>query len=345
MGKERIPEEGPLIVASNHPGAYDSIAIISNLPRQDLKVIVSDVPFLRSLPAVSQRLIFTPSGPYSRMAALRGLLRHVQEGGAALIFPSGLVDPDPAFMPEAGPRGWRRGGRVGRPARGDHEVIVNSPDHELSLGDMGAEAAALLVDAWLRRYRHFASRDEVRQVQIIINHKREAGASLDHPHTQVFVLPMVTRTIADELREFRRAGDRGCPLCRAVEEAHEDGRVVAENGGWTALVPYAARAPFEMRFVPRRHGSDFGSIGEDGLTAMADILARSLKSLSDLLGNPAYNLWVHTAPCDGKDHGYYHWHVEMVPRIIVSAGFEMATGMHLNILAPGEAARQLRETL
>jgi len=101
MGKERIPEEGPLIVASNHPGAYDSIAIISNLPRQDLKVIVSDVPFLRSLPAVSQRLIFTPSGPYSRMAALRGLLRHVQEGGAALIFPSGLVDPDPAFMPEA----------------------------------------------------------------------------------------------------------------------------------------------------------------------------------------------------------------------------------------------------
>ncbi|MDD3718885.1 MAG: hypothetical protein PHP28_09510 [Actinomycetota bacterium] len=251
----------------------------------------------------------------------------------------------PAFMPEAGPRGWRRGGRVGRPARGDHEVIVNSPDHELSLGDMGAEAAALLVDAWLRRYRHFASRDEVRQVQIIINHKREAGASLDHPHTQVFVLPMVTRTIADELREFRRAGDRGCPLCRAVEEAHEDGRVVAENGGWTALVPYAARAPFEMRFVPRRHGSDFGSIGEDGLTAMADILARSLKSLSDLLGNPAYNLWVHTAPCDGKDHGYYHWHVEMVPRIIVSAGFEMATGMHLNILAPGEAARQLRETL
>lgn len=251
----------------------------------------------------------------------------------------------PALMPEAGKRGWRRGGRAGRPAHGDHEVIVNSPHHDSSLGDMDAETAKILVDAWLQRYLHYASQPGVRQVQIIINHKREAGASLDHPHTQVFVLPVATSAITAELRGARRAGKRGCPLCAAVREAREDGRVVLENEAWTALVPYAARAPFEMRFAPHRHHPDFGSIAAGETAAMADILTRAMKSLSSLLGNPPYNLWIHSAPCDGGDHGYYHWHVEMVPRIIVSAGFELATGMHISILAPEEAARQLREKI
>ncbi|MEW6552763.1 MAG: hypothetical protein AB1384_00560 [Actinomycetota bacterium] len=249
----------------------------------------------------------------------------------------------PAFMPEAGSRGWRRGTRVGLPAYGDHEVIINSPDHTLSLGDMDGEAAAGLLGAYLERYRHFAALPRVKQVQIIINNKREAGASLDHPHTQVFVLPMVTRAISGELRESRRRSGRGCPLCLEVEEAREDGRVVLENGGWTVLVPYAARAPFELRFTPRRHDPDFAGCRVDEIADMADALTRALKALSALLGAPPYNLWLHSAPCDGGDYPYYHWHVEMVPRIIVSAGFELATGMSLSILAPEEAARQLRE--
>jgi UDPglucose--hexose-1-phosphate uridylyltransferase len=250
----------------------------------------------------------------------------------------------PALMPEAGKRGWRRGGRSGLPAYGDHEVIINSPDHDRSLGDMGEEEAEGLVRAYLERYRHFASLPGVKQVQIIINHKKEAGASLDHPHTQVFVLPVVTRTVADELSASRRSG-KGCPLCREVEEAREDGRVVLENESWTALAPYASRSPFEIRFVPHRHNPDFGSIQASEITGMADILTRVLKALSTLLGNPPYNLWLHSVPCDGKQRPYYHWHVEMVPRIIVSAGFELATGMYISILAPEEAARQLREKI
>ena len=249
----------------------------------------------------------------------------------------------PALMPEAGGRAWGRGGRRGRPARGDHEVIVNSPHHDLSLGDMDAEAAAALMGAWLQRHRHFASRPEVRQVQIIVNHKREAGASLDHPHTQVFALPLITAAMRAELRESRLGG--GCALCREAEEAREDGRLVLDNGSWSALVPYAARAPFELRFAPHRHHPDFAAAGEAELEGMAGILTRCLKALSALLGNPAYNLWVHTSPCDGRDHAHYHWHVEMVPRIIVSAGFELATGMHINVLAPREAACRLREKL
>jgi UDPglucose--hexose-1-phosphate uridylyltransferase len=246
-------------------------------------------------------------------------------------------------MPEAGGRGWRRGVKVGRPAHGDHEVIIHSPDHQRSLADMERGEAARLIRAWLERYRHHAAQPDVKQVQIIINHKREAGASLEHPHTQVFVLPVVAGAILGELREARRRSARGCPLCAAVEEAREDGRVILDNGGWVAFVPYAARAPFEVRFSPRRHNPDFAASDAGGLDGMADILTRVLTGLSALLGNPPYNLWIQTAPCDGGDHGYFHWHVEMVPRIIISAGFELATGMYINILAPEEAARQLRE--
>jgi UDPglucose--hexose-1-phosphate uridylyltransferase len=251
----------------------------------------------------------------------------------------------PALMPEAGTRGWRRGGRTGRPAHGDHEVIIHSPEHERSLADMDLGEASRLIRAWLERYRYHAALPHVKQVQVIINHKREAGASLEHPHTQVFVLPMVPRAILDELCEARRRSEKGCLICAAPREAREDGRIVLENEEWTAYVPYASRAPFEVRFAPRRHNPDFAASDDSEIGGMADILTRTLKGLSGLLGDPPYNLWIHTAPCDGRDHSYFHWHVEMVPRVIISAGFELATGMFINILAPEEAARQLREAM
>ncbi|MDI6693742.1 MAG: 1-acyl-sn-glycerol-3-phosphate acyltransferase [Anaerolineales bacterium] len=100
-GVERIPIEGPLLIASNHPGAYDSVVIASLIPRQDVKIVVSDIPFFRRLPALNERMIYTRRGVDGRMAAFRGMIRHLREGGAALIFPSGLVDPDPDILPGA----------------------------------------------------------------------------------------------------------------------------------------------------------------------------------------------------------------------------------------------------
>jgi hypothetical protein len=100
-GADKIPEKGPLLVASNHPGAYDSVAILANLPRADLKVVVSDVSLLRSLPALDQRLIYTPDGVPGRMTALLNMIRHLQGGGAVLIFATGFVDPDPEVLPGA----------------------------------------------------------------------------------------------------------------------------------------------------------------------------------------------------------------------------------------------------
>jgi hypothetical protein len=100
-GGEHIPQEGPLLIASNHPGTYDSLVIAANLPRSDLRIISSDIPFLAGLPAAKRHIIFTTLDAHVRMAALRASLRHLQEGGALLLFPSGHIDPDPEVLPGA----------------------------------------------------------------------------------------------------------------------------------------------------------------------------------------------------------------------------------------------------
>lgn len=248
----------------------------------------------------------------------------------------------PALDLSPSPEGEKRGGRS-LPARGFHEVIVHSPRHDLSLARMDPESAYRLMRAYRSRYRALCAHPEVRQVLIILNHGREAGASLEHPHTQVFALPLVPRWVREELGRWRRA--RVCPLCAAVEEARREGRVVLENRTFAALAPYASRQPYETWFVPLRHGHDFSRAGDAQLRGMADALRRVLRGMAELHGDPPYNLWLHSAPCEGGAHAYFHWHLELVPRLTVTAGFEMASGLFINPVPPEEAAGKLREAL
>lgn len=251
----------------------------------------------------------------------------------------------PALVEVPSPKKRSGQGRRVRPARGVHEVIIHSPHHHLSLGDMDPDSAVGLMRAYRSRYRELCARPGVRQVLIILNHGREAGASLEHPHTQVLALPLVPTGVREELRRWKKSASRGCPLCSAVEEARREGRVVLENEGWTALTPFASRLPYETWFVPRRHRPDFARTGEAELRSMADVLTRVLKGMSILLHDPPYNLWLHSAPCDGTAPREYHWHLEMMPRLTVTAGFEMASGLYLNPVPPEEAALRLRQVI
>jgi hypothetical protein len=97
-GKELLPEEGPLVVASNHPGAYDSLVISAMVPRDDLKIISSNIPFVKKLPNISEHMIFSDLDPHNRMQAARQALRHLKQGGALLVFARASMDPDPAIM-------------------------------------------------------------------------------------------------------------------------------------------------------------------------------------------------------------------------------------------------------
>ncbi len=99
LGDENLPSAGPLLLASNHPGAYDSLVISSLVPRNDLKIISSNIPFVKKLPRTSNHMIFSDKDPHTRMRAARQALRHLRKGGSVLVFARGSMDPDPAFMP------------------------------------------------------------------------------------------------------------------------------------------------------------------------------------------------------------------------------------------------------
>ena len=99
IGTENLPSEGPLVIASNHPGAYDALVIAANLPRDDLKIISSDIPFLKKLPVTSNHMIFSAPDVHIRMGVVRQAIRHLKDGGALLVFARGSLDPDPSFMP------------------------------------------------------------------------------------------------------------------------------------------------------------------------------------------------------------------------------------------------------
>lgn len=237
-----------------------------------------------------------------------------------------------------------RGG-ASRPARGRHEVIIHTPEHDLPLSRMEAEDAVRLMRAYRLRYSALCAVSGVKQVLFIVNHGREAGASLAHPHTQAFALPLVTHVLREELRNARRLYERACPLCAEREEARREGRVVMENDGWTALAPFASRLPYETWFIPRRHEPDFARARDGELRGMAEVLTRTLAALAGALGDPPYNLWLHAAPCDGNRYHFFHYHLELVPRLTVEAGFEMASGVHINVVPPEEAARRLRDSM
>jgi UDPglucose--hexose-1-phosphate uridylyltransferase len=251
----------------------------------------------------------------------------------------------PALKPSLPGKGWKRGNRTGRPAKGYHEVIINSPRHDLTMARMRPPQALKLFQAYRSRYSELASYPEVLQVIIIENHGSEAGASIDHPHSQVFALPLVPETMRAELRNTRSRWPERCLLCEGVLDARQDSRVIAENASWAAFTVYASRFPVEIRMVPASHKPSLSMASDDELQGMAELLPSVLAGLARTLDDPPYNLFIHCAPCDGKDYQHYHWHLEIIARGEKGAGFELASGMHINTREPGELAVKLRRAI
>ncbi len=227
-----------------------------------------------------------------------------------------------------------------RPAGGAHEVIVNAPRHATAMSELSDEQIAAAVGTWRERMR---AHSDAAYVQLIVNEGGAAGASLEHTHAQLYALPFVPASVA---RERERAGayrerTAGGGLLSevVVEEVRRRERLVAIDEEAALICPWASRSPFELRIVPRAESPSFA---ED--TVGAAMLARALRLLAGRLGgSPDLNLWVRTAP-RGAPEGF-HWHIDIAPRLSVKAGFELGTGVDINIYPPERAAADLRETL
>lgn len=226
------------------------------------------------------------------------------------------------------------------PAHGAHEVVVNAPDPVTSLAELETAQVAAAVDVWRERMRVHAQ-DGAAYVHVIVNERREGGASLPHTHAQVYALGFVPAAVARERERFGAYATRtmgGNLLADLVqEEVRRRERIVAIDDDAVLMAPYGSRLPYQLMLAPRRPRARFADAGPSGAALLHDGLNR----LGRLLGaNPPLNLWVRTAP-RGADH--FCWRIDVMPRLTHLAGLELGTGVHLNIVAPERAAVELRD--
>jgi UDPglucose--hexose-1-phosphate uridylyltransferase len=221
---------------------------------------------------------------------------------------------------------------------GRHEVIVHAPAHEAELEDLGDDALAEVLAMWQRRITaHLES--GAAAVTLIGNLGAGSGASLEHPHEQLFATPVVPPLLLDELVQAERHRNRygTCVVCDEIEKAGD--RTVLD-GAVAAWVPDASRFNGELWLAPAAHEADFRAADP---AAVAPALRRALTAVKASIAGAPLNFWLHTAPADVR--GPFHWHLELAPRTSALAGFELGTDIALVIKSPAEAAREYRAAL
>ncbi len=186
----------------------------------------------------------------------------------------------------------------------------------------------------------------LRYILLFKNHGEAAGATLEHTHSQLIALPVVPKRALEELDGAKRYFDfkERCIYCDIIRQESKSGvRVVTETDKFLVVEPYASRFPFETWIVPRRHQSHFEDIDGSYLPNLAWALRSTLRKMDKVLENPAYNFVIQTAPVQDAPMDYYHWHIEIIPKLTRVAGFELATGFYINPTPPEEAALFLRD--
>ncbi|MDO8885877.1 galactose-1-phosphate uridylyltransferase [Candidatus Oleimmundimicrobium sp.] len=232
-----------------------------------------------------------------------------------------------------------------RPALGVHEVIVSSPDHVKSLALLTEQEVELVIEAYCSRLLDIKKDSRIKQVLIIVNHGEEAGTSIEHPHSQLFGMPIIPPVVAEEIscadRYFRKTGQ--CVFCNILaEELKMAERIITESEYFLSFSPYASRQPFETWIVPKKHLANFELISLAEKKDFASILKSTLGKIYKGLDDPPYNFYLHTSPFQMDAKKFYHWHIEILPKLSIQAGFEMGSGIMINVVSPEEAAKFLR---
>jgi UDPglucose--hexose-1-phosphate uridylyltransferase len=239
---------------------------------------------------------------------------------------------------------------------GAHEVIIETPRHDLNLADAPIDHIKRVLWMYRERLADLLRDLRLKYVLIFRNYGFAAGASLAHPHTQIIATPVTPLALSEELlaaKEHFQQKER-CLFCDVIQQELESGeRIVVATEQFVAITPFASRFPFEIFLAPRRHHHSFAEISDDMIhhlaIALKEVLLRSKKCLND----PPYNFLVHTIPnvkVRPRRSNYwdtieldFHWHIELMPRLTRIAGFEWGTGFYINPTAPEEAAKYLRE--
>ncbi len=230
---------------------------------------------------------------------------------------------------------------------GYHEVLVEHPHHNTTLGLMSQAEVHAVLATYLSRGRAISTDPRIEQIVIFKNHGERAGASLQHPHSQIMALPIVPGDIRHRIEEARRFfDDTGqCVFCAMLaDELARNERIVYANDYFAAFVLYAASSPFHLWIVPRQHRASFFHIDDNELDGLADVVREVFRRLYLRLNDPDFNLVLRSTPVKEPENGYFHWYLAVVPRLSYMAGFEMGSGIFINPSIPEACAAFLRET-
>lgn len=230
---------------------------------------------------------------------------------------------------------------------GYHEIIITRDPHR-SLALLETWQVAEVIDAYQDRYVALMNRKSVNYIQVIHNHGKEAGASIAHPHSQLMAIPVVSPYIELELngaeRYYKSNKDKVYSVIAEYEHENKK-RVIYENDHFIAFCPFASRGAFEIMIMGKRPNPYFEHITDEEKFACAEALQMSLRSLYEGLNDPAYNFYIHSAPCDGQEYPHYQWHIEILPHTSTWGGFELSTGIEVSTIQPEVAAEYLRSKL
>lgn len=231
---------------------------------------------------------------------------------------------------------------------GVHEVIIETPNHARPLAEMEPREVANVLLAYRARYDALRRDDRIKLILIFRNQGEKAGTSLTHPHSQLIATPLVPPSIRRKHDVARtHYDDTGrCIYCdvREAETALGE-RLVHQSAHFTVLAPYAPQAAWEIWILPNRHVASFGDATNDEIADLAVVLRGTLRALTEQVPHLDFNYVIQSAPVGEAELKYYLWHIQIIPRLAIPAGFELGSGITISTALPEETACQLRDRM
>ncbi len=294
------------------------------------------------LPALNPKCPFCPGNEAQTPAALHTIERDGRWQVRVVPNKFAALQPDVPFQTEQDGRFLKASGY------GIAEVIVESPQHNQSLATLDDRAVEDVVTAYKLRYLAAARQEQICLITLFRNHGVRAGTSLEHPHSQLIATPIIPPHVRNPIEQAVRYFDSHsrCIYCDMLaEEIRVGARIIAETEFFVAYAPYASRTPFEVRLMPKTHQASFGDIDgpalRDFAASLKGVLARVHKGLSD----PDYNFIIRSATVGNENAKYFHWYLVVIPKLTTPAGFEIGTGIYINVTYPEKCAEFLRNVV
>ena len=294
----------------------------------------------KQLPVLDKACPFCPGNEHMLSSIVMEMSHQEQKCWQTRV----ILNKFPALTPDGDTSRFTQGIYLTMPGYGQHEVIIESPEHNRDIAQMSIAEVEMIVETYHQRYVALMKTHKNLMALIFRNHGPQAGASQNHPHSQIIVTGIIPHHIRLREEEAQRYFDEWgrCVYCDMIEFEQQDRqRVVLENQSFLAFIPFAAEVPFEVWIMPKKHQADFGQISNAEKSDLAGVLYEILARLYTKLQDPDYNYVINTAAQCKACEPQLHWYLQIRPRLTTQAGFEIGSGMTINPSIPEEDAKFL----